>query len=392
MPGTLLTTALASNYRARRTPCSDNGAQIEHFVNGGLVTTTYSRRGFLGRSLVAAGGIAGAGTLAEFLAACGSSSSKSSSGSSSSALVTVPIQLSWLKNVEFAGSYIADTNGFYRANGISANLIAGGPTASIEPTVVSGKALIGINSPDSTSAAVDKGADLKIIATMYQKSPFAIMSLASSPIKTPQDMIGKKIGVQAANEPIWDTFLKANKIDASKITKIPAQFDPEPLAQKQVDGWFSFVTNEPNLLAVKGVKTYTFLLNDFNYPSITNTYFVTGDTLKDKTKRAHVVSFMRADIKGWQENIKDPALGATLTVNKYGKGGGYTIPEQTLESKAGNEIIQSADTKAHGLFWMTDEKIAETVKSVGLGGGKISADLFTREILEEVYDGKNTIS
>jgi ABC-type nitrate/sulfonate/bicarbonate transport system substrate-binding protein len=357
------------------------------------VTTTYNRRGFLGRGLLAAGGIAGASTMAEFLAACGSSSSGSSSSSSSAPkLTTVPIQLSWLKNVEFAGSYIADTNGYYQANGIQANLIAGGPTTSPEPIVVSGKALIGINSPDATSAAVDKGADLKIIATMYQKSPFAIMSLADSPLKTPQDMIGKKIGVQAANDPIWATFLKANNIDASKITKVPAQFNPEPLAQKQVDGWFSFVTNEPNELAVEGVKTYTFLLNDFNYPSITNTYFVTGDTLNDKTKRAAVVNFMRADIKGWQENIKNPTLGAQLTVNKYGKGGGYTVPEQTLESKAGNVLIQGPDTEAHGLFWMSDEKIAETVKSVGFSGGKISKDLFTLEILEEVYDGKNTIS
>ncbi len=357
------------------------------------MTTTYNRRGFLGRSLITAGGIAGAGTFAEFLAACGSSSSGSSSSSSSAPkLTTVPIQLSWIKNVEFAGSYIADTSGFYKANGIQANLISGGPTTSPEPIVVSGKALIGINSPDATSAAVDKGADLKIIATMYQKSPFAIMSLAESPIKTPQDMIGKKIGVQAANQSIWATFLKANNIEASKITLVPAQFDPTPLANKQVDGWFSFVTNEPNLLAVKGVKTYTFLLNDFNYPSITNTYFVTGDTLNDKTKRAAVVSFLRADIKGWQENIKNPTLGAQLTVNDYGKSLGLDVKEQTLESKAGNVLIQGPDTVAHGLFWMSDEKIAETVKSVGLGGGKISADLFTRDILQEVYDGKTTIS
>ncbi len=62
------------------------------------------------------------------------------------------------------------------------------------------------------------------------------------------EFFGKKIGVQAANEPIWKTFLKANNLDASKITKVPVQFDPTPLAQKQVDGWLSYVTNEPNLL------------------------------------------------------------------------------------------------------------------------------------------------
>ena len=70
----------------------------------------------------------------------------------------------------------------------------------------------------------------------------------------------------------------------SQLTTVPVSFDPTPLTQGTVDGWFSFITNEPNLLAVKGVKTTTFLLNDFNYPSITNTYFVTGDYLNLGTR------------------------------------------------------------------------------------------------------------
>ena len=56
-----------------------------------------------------------------------------------------------------------------------------------------------------------------------------IMSLANKPLKTPQDMIGKKIGVQATNESVWDAFLAANSIDPSKIDKVPVQFDPTPL-------------------------------------------------------------------------------------------------------------------------------------------------------------------
>lgn len=355
-----------------------------------------SRRRFLSRSLLTVGGVAGAAAFSDLVAACGgSSSTKSSSPSGSSSAAagtgTVGVQLSWIKNVEFAGSYIADSKGYYTANGITANLIAGGPTASIEPTVVSGKALVGINTPDATAAAVDKGAKLKIIASMYQKSPFAMMSLASSPINSPQDLYGKKIGVQAANEPIWKTFLKANNLDPSKITKVPVQFDPTPLAQKQVDGWLSYVTNEPNLLKVKGVATHTFLFNDYNYPVFTNTYFVTEQTLQDANARARVVNFLRGDIRGWQDSVKDPGLGATLTVNTYGKSLGLDVPEQTLESAAANQLIESADTKAHGLLWMTDERIADTVKTVALGGTKITPALFTRDILQEVYQGKTTL-
>ena len=78
------------------------------------------------------------------------------------------------------------------------------------------------------------------------------MSMTKKAIKTPQDMYGKKIGVQATNESVWTAFVKAAKIDASKITKVPVQFDPLPLTTGTVDGWFSFVTNEPNDLRSKG--------------------------------------------------------------------------------------------------------------------------------------------
>ena len=82
-----------------------------------------------------------------------------------------------------------------------------------DAVVAAGKAFVGISSPDITAAAILQGADLIIVGAQYQKNPFCIMSLATKPIHTPQDMIGKKIGVQSTNESVWKAFLKANNID-----------------------------------------------------------------------------------------------------------------------------------------------------------------------------------
>ena len=101
-----------------------------------------------------------------------------------------------------------------------------------DSVVAGGKAFVCISAPDITSAAINQGADLVTIGAQYQKNPFAVMSLATSPINTPQDMIGKKIGVQATNEAVWNAFLKANKIDPSKITKVPVQFDPSAVGRR----------------------------------------------------------------------------------------------------------------------------------------------------------------
>jgi ABC-type nitrate/sulfonate/bicarbonate transport system substrate-binding protein len=355
------------------------------------------RRTFLRRGAVGGMGVAllGTGGMSAILAACGSSS-KSSSGSSattvpggSADLGELTFQLSWIKNVEFAGEYIADTNGYYK-NGTGGTfskvtLLSGGPGVAQDSVVAAGKAMVCISAPDITSSAIKNGAGLVTIGAQYQKNPFCIMSAASKPIHTPQEMYGKKIGVQATNEAVWNAFLKANNLDASKITKVPVQFDPTPLTTGDVDGWFSFVTNEPNDLKYnKNFDTVTFLLADYNYPLVSETYVVKKETLsKDRDK---VKAMLVADIKGWHENLKDPALGAHLAATVYGKDQNLKEGEQLLESKAENKLILTDDTRANGLFTITDKLLDENIATLKLAGIDITkADLFDMSVLDEVY-------
>src|SRR5438270_279990 len=93
-------------------------------------------------------------------------------------------QLSWIKNVEFAGEYIADTNGYYTDAGFSkVSLLSGGPGVAQDSVVAGGKALVCISAPDITSSAIKNGAPLVTIGAQYQKNPFCVISAASKPIK-----------------------------------------------------------------------------------------------------------------------------------------------------------------------------------------------------------------
>jgi ABC-type nitrate/sulfonate/bicarbonate transport system substrate-binding protein len=365
-------------------------------MTGGSVSNQLDRRGFIR----VGAGLAGAGGLAVVLDAC-SSSSKSSSSSLASTGTTVAsgpttvaapgsmgtasIQLSWIENDEFSGEYLADSRGYYTQQGFSSvSLISGGPNVTQDAVVASGKAFIGISSPDITAAAINQGADLVVVGAQYQKNPFAIMSLATSPIHNPQEMIGKKIGVQSTNEAVWNAFLKANNIDASKIDEVPVEFDPTPLTTHTVDGWFSFITNEPNLLKVKGFDTYTFLLNDYNYPLVSETFMVQHSALT--TNREKLKAFLRAEIMGWHDSLADPAAGPHLAVTKYGKSLGLDEAEQTLESMAQNQLILTPDSAANGIFTITPAAIAASVKTIGLGGTTIAASkLFDTSVIDEVY-------
>ncbi|RZS91698.1 ABC-type nitrate/sulfonate/bicarbonate transport system substrate-binding protein [Motilibacter rhizosphaerae] len=360
--------------------------------------TTLSRRSALRLFGAGAATLLGGGLLS----ACGSSDKEATSSSTpatggasaaaggASGTTKAAIQLAYLKNVQFAGSFFAEEKGYYAAGGLDVDLIAGGPNLAVEPVVASGKALVGITHTAELAKAVSNGAKLTCIGAGFQKNPFCVLSLASNPITKPEDMIGKKIGVSATNVPVWQAFLKANKIDASKIHVVTVQFDPTPLASKEIDGLVAFYTNEPIVLEVKGIKTHSMLLNDFGYPLLEDLYIAKTADLADPTKRKQIVALMTAEAKGWQDAVADPQQAATLAVTKYGKDLKLDMQQQVLDMKAQNDLVVSDTTKAHGLFWMTDEDIASTIKSLALGGVTASPGLFSNDVLKDVYKGGAT--
>ena len=82
--------------------------------------------------------------------------------------------------------------------------------------LVQGKCLLGLSAVDFTAAAVAQGAALRTVGAQYQRSAFCIVSLASRPIPEPRAMIGRRIGVQAANTLVFSTFLQLNGIDQTR--------------------------------------------------------------------------------------------------------------------------------------------------------------------------------
>jgi len=105
-----------------------------------------------------------------------------------------------------------------------------------------------------------------------------------------------------------------------------------------------------------------------------------------KNDREKLKAFLRAEIMGWQANLKNPVLGATLAAKKYGKDQKLTVKEQTLESKSENTVILTQDTATNGLFTISDALVEENIKTLGIAGIDITADkLFDTSVIDEIY-------
>jgi ABC-type nitrate/sulfonate/bicarbonate transport system substrate-binding protein len=325
------------------------------------------------------------------LAGCGSSSSSDGGGSSSSSakIGDATVQLSWIKNSEFAGEFFADSKGYYKDAGISNVTLTPGPT-STENLVASGKATFGLSNSVSTAQAIaNEQAPLKIIATTYQKNPFTILSIANKGnIKTPQDMIGKKIGVQASNATLFAALLKANGIDKSKVKIVPVQYDPSVLTDGQVDGFVAYLTNESIIVQDKGFKVTNLPFADNKLPFVAESIIASDDTIKNKP--ALVKAFLTAEIKGWKDACADPAAGAKLAVDNYGKKLKLELDKETQQAQIQcSDLINTDETKTNGTFTisptMQDQNIA-TLKSAGID---ITADkLFDTSALDSLLKAK----
>jgi len=358
-----------------------------------------SRRSFL---RLAGLGVAGVGlaacssgttTTTSSSAAAADGSTVAASGSAVSTAIapgsngSISLQLSWIKNIEFGGEYFADSKGYYTQAGFSAVDLVTGPVDSADALVAAGNVTVGISAPDATARFIsEQGAPLKVIASTFQKNPFCILSLEQGkPIRTVADLAGKKIGIQAGtNQQIFEGFLKANNVDPASLTQVVVQFEPTPLTEGNVDGFMAFLTNEPFLVKAQGFTPVTLSFADNGLPLTSETYTVLQETID--TQRDMLKAFLVAEILGWTDAVADPAGAAALAVNTYGKDLGLDLAGQTEQAIAQNELIVSADTKANGLFTLTDALQAQIIGALEEIGITITAeDLFDLSMLNEIY-------
>ncbi len=291
----------------------------------------------------------------------------------------VALQLSWLHSVQFGGSYIARDRGYWADEGLTVALNPGGPNAPVEPPVVAGSAVIGISAADYTAAAVAQGAPFKILAVAMQKNPFAIASLPGNPVNEPADLLGKRIGMAVANMPVLQALCTLNGVDIDGIEVVPTQYDAAPLVNGQVDCLLCWATDLPVAMAMQNIESVTMLMADHGYAVHSQTYIATDESLA--TRREELVGLMRGEVRGWQDYLADPEGAAALTVAMFPDAG---LDLAAQEEQARRQVpLMFPEGTEFGRF--SDASVSANIETLALLGRDVSADLWDRSIIDEVY-------
>jgi ABC-type nitrate/sulfonate/bicarbonate transport system substrate-binding protein len=329
--------------------------------------------------------VAAAASLA--LAACASGDDAPAEGEG---LGDLTVQLSWIKNAEFAGEFMADSKGYYADAGFGEVTLNAGPGAT-ENLVASGKADFGLTNAVTVGQVVaNEDAPIKIVGTTFQKNPFTILSLKDgADIATIEDLKGKKIGVQdGGNGLLFAALLAANGLTEDDVEIVPVQYDPQPLVNGEVDGFLAYVTNESIIVESQGEEVTNLLFADNGLPFVAESIIATDETIAERPDA--VKAFLEAEIKGWTDACADLEEGARLAVEEYGEDQDLDLDKEIEQNTVQcEELINTDETAENGLFTISDELLAQNMATFEAAGiDATQEDVFDLSLLEELLAEK----
>lgn len=231
-----------------------------------------------------------------------------------SEIVSIQQQLDWLPSNQILGDVVAQQLGFYRDEGLDVTIAPGGPNFNGIPAVASGQVFMGsVSSSPHIMLARAGGIPIKCIACGYQQHPFSYVSLPSNPIRTPQDLRGKRVGIPPSTKVLLQLLLAKHGIPEDEVTILPTGGEPGPLLAGQVDAISDWETDA--ILNPLGPDRVVLRLWDSGIQLYANPYYVRDQTLQESPEQ--IAAFIRATAKGWAYAYANREEAVRLYVEAY---------------------------------------------------------------------------
>ena len=240
-----------------------------------------------------------------------------------SAATKIRLTLDWIPQSTHGLVFIAEYEGYYKAEGLDVKIDAGRGSADAVKKLVSGTHDIGLADINALIQynAQNKGKEIKSVMMMYEQPPFSIFVMKKSGITHPRQLVGKTLGAPVfdASYKLFPAFAKAIGIDPNSVKK--QNMDPrlrEPMLIKgQVDAISGHVFSSMLNLKAAGIKEEDvtfFMYGDFGMESYANAVAVRPEFL---AKNADAVrGFVRATIKATRDMVLKPKL-AVASAKKF---------------------------------------------------------------------------
>jgi diguanylate cyclase (GGDEF)-like protein/PAS domain S-box-containing protein len=209
----------------------------------------------------------------------------------------ITLQLKWHHQFQFAGYYAAQSKGFYQQENLDVNIVEGGVNMPALNQVLTGAAQYGIGDSDILLARMN-GKPVVAIASIFQHSPYVLLSLREKKINSPQDLIGKRIMLsndQGATQ--FKAMMNKAGIGLEYVTVLPHTWNLQDLIKGNADVVSAYATVEPVQLEAMGYHPSILSNQDYGVDFYGDILFTNEREISAHPER--VDAFLRATKKGW---------------------------------------------------------------------------------------------
>ena len=220
----------------------------------------------------------------------------------------VTFQLNWMAGGPNAGFAAALAEGYYKDAGLDVTIVQGNGSGNTAQLVANGRAQLAYADAVAVSQLIAKGAPMKVVSTIYQSNPNAVMALKKTGIKSVGDLKGKKVGVPSGSSQttMLPLLLKSNNLKESEVNMIdmPVASMVPALLQGQVDAVLGSIDAYQIQAESQGAQLDVYRFADYGVPTVSTSIFASNDYLKSNPEV--VKKFIAASLKGWSFALDHP--------------------------------------------------------------------------------------
>jgi NitT/TauT family transport system substrate-binding protein len=284
------------------------------------------------------------------------------------------LMLNWYVYGEHAPFVVGVRKGFYREEGIDLEIQEGRGSAVTIQAAGAGTATFGLADVSVMIRAVSKGAPLKSVGILLQRTPGAVVA-PEGKIKDPKDLAGKTIAFTPGDAvtPFWPLYLRKIGLAENAVRMVAgdAQTKLNAVVNGQADGLIGFTTEQgARLPDIMNKPVSMFRYTDAGVNLVSLGIIASNATMRGKPDL--VKRFMRATTRAVEDAEKD-AKGATdLLLAAYPRIG---LPEAQLRSlQYSQALYRASDAAGRRPFQMDMSLLDESLDTLTQFGGLAAAE------------------
>ncbi len=300
----------------------------------------------------------------------------------------VTFALNWFAVGDHAAYWVALDRGYYRAKGLDVEMQNSKGSGDSIAKVDTGRADIGLADSAVVIAASGRGAKVKVVGMVFDKTPLNVWSWKDAPVTRPKDLEGKTLGAPPGDgqRQMFPAFAKLHGIDQGKVTWVnvePAAKIPA-LAEKRVNAVADYTTGLPFYEKAMGKGNAVMMpWADHGFDMYSMSIIASEKTMKE---RAPVLrAFLEASYMGWRDVMENPKSALEIFKKR--------VPEIDLSviepnMMMGLELMRTERYAKNGIGWMDEKKMCASVDLVNTYMGvpkKVECrQVFTNEFLTKI--------